>query len=326
MLKTLATLLLSTALAWGASPTLASDYPSRHIRMITVASAGGGGDSIARMFASKMGEILGTTIIVENRPGAGGAIAMDALARSPNDGYTMGLSGFSASVLVPIVRTKTPYDVQKDFVPVGMIGTAPILLAATNDFPANNVQELIAYAKANPDKRLMYASWGVGSTGHFCGELLNQRAGIEIEHIPYNGVGQIMSDMLGGQIQLAQLDMASGTPLVTSGRIKALGSCVERSPSLPDVRGYKEDGVSFDADSALQPMWPFFMPAGTSPEIVDKLAAAMQQVMAMPEVNQQLIDYGVTPGFVNSRDFQKLLADGIPQWREIATRSNIQVE
>ncbi len=322
MLKlTLATSCMALALSAQAQ----SDYPSRPIKMLTVASAGGGGDTIARMYADKLTPILKTTFIVDNRPGAGGAMAMDGVAKGAPDGYTIGLGGFSSNVLLPIVRAKMTYDSVKDFAPIAQIGTASILLVATNDFPANNLKELIALDKKAPGSQ-MYASWGVGSTGHFCGELMNQRAGTHFSHVPYKSVTSIMTDLLGGQIKLALVDMGTGTPMVKAGRVKALGSCVVRSPSLPDVRGFAEDGVDFVGKSALLPMWAFYAPAGTPKPIVDKLTAAFKQVTEMPEVKAKLLELGVVANFMPGDKFHDLLAIGIPQWKEIATKSNIKAD
>ena len=302
-----------------------SDYPSRPIKLITVASAGGGGDTIARLYAEKLTPILKTTFIVDNRPGAGGAMAMDGVAKAIPDGYTIGLGGFSSNVLLPIVRAKIGYDSVKDFAPIAQIGTASILLVASNDFPANNLKELIAMEKKAPGSQ-MYASWGIGSTGHFCGELLNQRAGTHFTHVPYKGVSAIMTDLIGGQIKLALVDMGTGTPMVKAGRVKALGSCVERSPSLPEVRGFAEDGVDFVGKSVLLPMWAFYAPTGTPKPILDKLTAAFKLVTESPDVKARLLDLGVTADYMAGDKYHEVLAAGIPQWKEIATKSNIKVD
>jgi tripartite-type tricarboxylate transporter receptor subunit TctC len=322
MLKLLTT---TFGLALAMSAQAQTDYPARPIKLITVASAGGGGDTIARLYAEKLTPILKTTFLVDNRPGAGGALAMEGVARAPGDGYTIGLGGFSSNVLLPIVRTKMSYDPVKDFAPIGQIGTAAVLLVATNDFPANNLKELIALDKKAPGSQ-MYASWGIGSTGHFCGELLNQRAGTHFGHVPYRSVSAIMNDLLGSQIKLAIVDMGTGTPMVKAGRIKALGSCVARSPSLPEVRGFAEDGVDFVGTSLLLPMWAFYAPAGTPRPIVDKLTAAFKQVTEMADVKDKLLELGVNADFMPGDKFRELLAAGIPQWRAIATKSNIKVD
>lgn len=300
-------------------------FPSRPIRFVTVASPGGGGDAIARMLADKMGPLIGGTFYVDNKPGAGGAIAADAVAKAPADGYTILLGSFTSHVLLPSVRAKMPYDSVKDFAPIGRIGTAPILLMAANDFPANNVKELVDLAKRSSNP-LMYASWGVGSTGHFCGALLAQRTQIKWTHIPYKGIGPIQTDLLGGQLKLAYVDMATGSPMVKSGRVKAIASCIARSPSLPDVRGYEDDGIDFSGKSAVAPMWGVYAPAATPKPVLDKLVGALKQVIDMPDVRERLLGFGVSANFLTGDAYRQSLAEGITQWREIARLSEIVIE
>jgi tripartite-type tricarboxylate transporter receptor subunit TctC len=316
-----ATLGFALALSAQAQP----DYPSKPIRFITISAPGAGGDAIARLFAEKMAPILKTAIFVDNKPGAGGAIGADAGAKAAPDGYTILLGGFTSHVLLPAVRPKLTYDPPKDFDPVGQIGTASILLMAANDFPANNVKDLVALAKAQPDK-LMYASWGIGSTGHFCGELLAQRAQVKWTHVPYKSMAPVINDIIGGQIKLALVDTATGAPLVKSGRAKALGMCVARSPALPEVRGFEEDGIDFAGKSVTQPMWAIYAPAGTPKPIVAKLSDALRQSLEMPDVKERMLGYGVKVEFAGTEPFRKLLADGIGQWREIAQKSNIVID
>ena len=324
MLKNLmAALALGLALSGAAQAQ--ADYPNRPIRFVTISTAGSGGDAIARLFADKMGPLLKGSFFIDNKPGAGGAIAADQVAKAPADGYTILLGGFTSHVLLAAVRPKLSYDPAKDFDPIGQIGTAAILLVATNDVPANNLKELIAHAKAQPDS-LMYGSWGVGSTGHFCGELLGQRAQLKLTHVAYKGVGPLQNDLLGGQIKVALVDMATASPLVKAGRLKGIAACISRSPSLPDVRGYEEDGIDFSGKSVTAPMWALYAPAGTPKPVMEKLSAAMKQVVEMPDVKEKLLGFGVKADFVGTEAFRKLLADGVPQWREIARQSQIVID
>lgn len=320
--------MMGAAAAWLAAAGLAQaqgDYPSKPIRFVNISSAGAGGDAIARMLADRMAPILKGTFVMDNKPGAGGAIAADAVAKAPPDGYTLLFGGFTSQVLLAAVRPKLSYDPVKDFEPIGQIGTASILLIASNDFPASNLKEFIAQARKSADPPL-YASWGVGSTGHFCGELLSQRAQIRMSHVPYKGVSQISNDMLAGQLKLAYVDMATGTPLVKAGRVKALASCVSRSPSLPSVGSYEDDGVDFSGKSVAAPMWAVYAPAGTPRPIVDKLSAALRQVVEQPEVKDKLLNFGVKAEFVTGETYRDLLANGVREWREIARKSNITID
>jgi len=323
VLKILAAATLGLALVNSAHAQ--GDYPSKPIRFVLVSSAGSGGDAIGRLLADKMAPLLKASFVVDNRPGAGGALAGDAVAKAPPDGYTIGLGGFSSHVLLPITKPKFPYDPVKDFAMVGQFGTASILLVASNDYPASNLKEFIAYAKKSPEAPL-YASWGTASTGHFCGELLSQRAGIKLTHVPYKGVAAIQNDMYGGQIKLGFVDMATGTPMVQSGRVKAIASCLARSPSLPNVRGYIEDGVDLGGKEAVSPMWAVYAPAATPKPVVDKLSAALKQVVEMPDVKAKLLDFGVTTDFMAGEAYRQHLAAGLQQWREIATKANIKLE
>ena len=318
-------LLAAVAFAAACGAQAQADYPSKPIRFITISAAGAGGDAIARLFAEKMAPILKTSIFVDNKPGAAGAIGVDAGAKAAPDGYTILLGGFTSHVLLPAVRPKLSYDPPKDFDPIGQIGTASIVLIAPLDHPANNVKELIALAKARPGE-LLYGSWGIGSTGHFCGELLGQRAQVKWTHVPYKSMAPLQNDVLGGQIKLGFFDTASGAALMKTGRVKALGMCVARSPSMPEVRGFEEDGIDFSGKTVTQPMWAVYAPAGTPRPIVDKLSDALRQSLEMPDVRERLLSFGVKVEFLGTEPFRKVLADGIQQWREIARKSDIVID
>jgi len=301
-----------------------ADYPSKPIRFVVISSPGAGGDTLARMLADKMAPLVKGTVIVDNKPGAGGAIAAETVAKAAPDGYTILLGGYTTHVLLPTVNPKLPYNAVKDFAPIGRIGTASILLVATNDFPANDLKELIALAKAKPG--LQYASWGSGSTGHFCGELLNQKRRLQLSHIPYKGVGQIQNDLLGGHIKLAYVDMASGSPMVKAGRVKAIAACTSRSPSLPNVVSYEDEGIDFDGKRVTPPMWAIYAPAGTPKQMVDKLGSALKTVVEMPDVKARLLELGITAAFMGGQELRESLAASIESWKQIATTANITLD
>ena len=221
-----------------------ADYPSRPIRFVLISAAGSGVDALGRLLGDKMAPLIKGSFVMDNKPGASGAIATDFIAKAPADGYTIGIGGATTHVLLPASNPKLSYDSIKDFAPIGQVGTASILLIATNDFPANNAKELIALSKKSPGS-VQYASWGIASTGHFCGELFNLRTQAQMSHIPYKSVVQIQTDMLGGHVKLAYVDMASGSPMVKSGKVKAITACTSRSPSLPDVSSYDDEGIDF---------------------------------------------------------------------------------
>jgi tripartite-type tricarboxylate transporter receptor subunit TctC len=300
-----------------------SGYPSRPIRFVLISAPGSGGDTLGRLLADRMAPIIGGTFVMDNRPGAGGAIATDLVAKAAPDGYTIGIGGATTHVLLPASNPRLPYDSVKDFEPIGQVGTAAILLIATHDFPANNVKELVALARKQPGS-VQYASWGQGSTGHFCGELFNLRTQAGMSHVPYKSVAQIQTDMLGGHIQLAYVDMASGSPMVKAGRVKAITACTSRSPSLPEVSSYDDEGIDFEGKRMGALRWALYAPAGTPRPIVDKLADALRQVVEMPDVRQRLLELGITPAFVDGEALKAMTAADIEAWKKIAQVAGIR--
>lgn len=303
----------------------AADYPSKPIRFVLISAPGSGGDTLGRLLADKMGPLLKGSFYIDNKPGAGGAIATDFAAKAAPDGYTVSLGGATTHVLLPASNPKLPYNSVKDFAAIGQVGTAAILLVATNDFPANNVKELVALAKKSPGS-VQYASWGNGSTGHFCGELLNLRTQAQMSHIPYKSVAQIQTDLLGGHVKLAYIDMASGTPMVKSGRVKALAACTSRSPSLPTVASYDDEGIDFAGKRMGALRWAMYAPAGTPKPIVDKLQAALKATVEMPDVKARLLDLGITAGFVGGDELRDTTATDIEAWKQIAKAAGISNE
>lgn len=321
----IASMLATAGLTVLAQAPAVADYPSRPIRFNLISAAGSGGDTLGRLLADKMAPIIKGTFVIENKPGAGGAIATDMTAKSAPDGYTIGLGGATTHVLLPASNPKLPYNSVKDFAPIGQVGTAAILMIATNDSPYNNVKELLAYAKANPGT-VQYASWGNGSTGHFCGELFNLKTQAKMQHIPYKSVAQIQTDMLGGHVKLAYIDMASATPMVKAGRVKAITACTSRSPSLPSVSSYEDEGIDSGGKRMGAFRWAVYAPAGTPKPIVDKLASALKQVVEMPDVKARLLELGITAGFVGGDDLQVNTAQDIEGWKQVAKDAKISNE
>ncbi len=297
-----------------------ADYPSKPVHLLLPFSAGGGGDVLGRILADRMGKRLNQPFVVDNKPGAAGTIGTHTVATSPADGYTITIGGMSTHTLAPATYPKLPYDPLKDFATIGRIGTSAIVMVAAKDFPANDIKEFIALAKAKPG--VQYASWGPGSTGHFCGEVLAQKAGVQLTHVPFKGASQIMTDILGGHIGVGFVDMATGTPFVKEGRVKALGVCTQRSPSLPDVASYKEQGIDFDKTLS----WVMYAPAGVPKPILDKLAAALQATLKEPEVVSKLVALGITADYLSGSEQAAANAIDIPIWRKIAQDANLKLE
>lgn len=300
----------------------AADYPNKPIRFILISAAGSGGDTLGRLLADKMAPLLKANIVIDNKPGAGGAIATDMAAKSAPDGYTITMGGATTHVLLPASNPKLPYDAVKDFAPIGQVGTAAIVLIAANDLPANNLQELVALAKKSPES-LQYASWGKGSTGHFCGELMNLKTQARMTHIPYKSVAQIQTDLMGGHIKLGYVDMASGTPLVKSGRVKAITTCTSRSPSLPGVSSYEDEGIDFSGKRMGALRWALYAPAGTPRPIVDKLAGALRSTLDLPDVKARLLELGISAAFVGGDELRDMTAKDIEAWKQVAAEAKI---
>ena len=325
MRKLFLAVLTGLALTAQAQAQGTGDYPNKPIRFVLISAAGSGGDTLGRLLADKMAPIIKGSFVMDNKPGASGAIAASDIARAAPDGYTIGTGGATTHVLLPASNPKLSYDSVKDFAPIGQVGTASILLIATNDFPANNVKELVALSKKSPGT-VQYASWGIASTGHFCGELLNLRTQAQMSHIPYKSVVQIQTDLLGGHIKLAYVDMASGSPMVKSGKVKAITACTSRSPSLPDVASYDDEGIDFAGKRMGALRWALYAPAATPRPIVDKLSAALKQVVEMPDVKARLLELGITSAFVGGDELRTMTAADIESWKQIAKAANITNE
>lgn len=296
------------------------DYPNKKIRMLLPYAAGGGGDVIGRLLADRMGRRLGQTIFIENRTGAAGTIGTQQVAAAAADGYTITIGGMTTHVLAPAVYPSLPYDPIKDFTTIGRIGTSSILLVATNDFAASDIAGLSKMAKGG--QPILYGTWGVGSTGQFCGEILSQQAGIRFEHVPFNGIAKIANDMLGGHIKLGMMDMATATPLVQGGKLKALAACGERSPSLPEVASYKDQGIAFDRSLG----WAMYAPAGLAGPVARKLSEALKEALADPEIAQKLLALGVTASFLPGDQQRDANARDIEAWKKVAKEAGIEVK
>lgn len=309
-----------------ASPTVSAqaDYPNKPIRFISMSSPGTAGDLLSRLLAEKMGPMVNGQFIVDNRPGAGGSIAVDLASKAVPDGYTITIGGATTHVIMPVVRANMPYDALKDFVYMGQVATAPGVLVVAADFPANNLQELIALAKTRSD--LQYASWGNGSTGHFCGEMLNQRAGIKMQHIPYKAVAQIQTDLYGGHMKIAQIDGGSAPAMVKSGKVKAITTCTGRHISFPDVRSYEDEGISDGEKRIGQFRFGLYAPAGTPKPITDRIEAALKATLDLSDVKEKIAGWGLQPAYLPGSQVREMTEREIAQWRQVAEAAAIKLD
>jgi len=325
MFKTLAIALAATAAF--ATPMLShaeDKYPSKPVKIIVPYAPGGPNDIVARLLASKLGEIEKQSFIVENKPGGGSNIGADFVAKAPADGYTLLIAATSHAINMSLFpKEQLKYDLLKDLAPVSMIMTGPLVLVTRPDFPANNLKELVAAAKAKPGE-LSFASSGNGSSTHLGGEMLNSAAGIKTIHVPYKGSGPGLTDVMGGQTTYMLDTMISATPFVTSGKLKALAvTGKKRSAVLPNVPTVAEQGYpNFEAVAFIGMM----APAATPKPVIDKINADMQKILAMPEIKDKLAAQGFTAEWMKPADFGSYLAKEVPKWGAIVKSANVKVD
>ncbi|HKU99351.1 MAG TPA: tripartite tricarboxylate transporter substrate-binding protein [Vineibacter sp.] len=292
------TMAFALATGW-AMPALAQGgdaaWPGgKPIRLIVPFAAGGGTDLVARTLAEKLGATLNQTIIVDNKPGASGVIAMETAARAAPDGYTLVLGSASTVVVNPAVLPELPYDPVNGFEHIGDVGSASVVMVGHPDFPAKNLRDVIARAKAKPGE-LNYGTWGNGSTGHMCAEMVRAATGVQMTHVPYKGAAPVLNDVAAGHIKLGFADVQSVVPMAKSGKVKVLASCARRSINFPDVPGYVEQGVDFDF------VWRYDLmaPAKTPQPIIDRLHAELMTVLALPDIKARWAEFGMTASTIS---------------------------
>ncbi|MFH7111985.1 Bug family tripartite tricarboxylate transporter substrate binding protein [Achromobacter xylosoxidans] len=290
-MKTLKRLLCGVAVAGAlCAPAVAADsYPSQPITLVNPYAAGGPADVLGRALARELEKQLGKTIIVENKAGGGAAIGANFVARAKPDGYTLLLGTSAAHVVTPLMQ-QTPYDGIKDFAFVSIVANQPNMLVVRPTLKADSVEQLIAMARKEPG-RINYASAGPGSSPHLGAELFRERAGVDIVHIPYSGAAPAINDLVGGQVDMAVLNLAASLQFIRSGRLKALAYANgQRSPLLPDVPTLAESGVK-GAESAS--WYSLAAPKGTPPEILQRLNDAVAKINADPEYSKLMQAQGV---------------------------------
>jgi len=269
-----------------------SNYPNRPIRLIIPFTPGGVTDTSGRFIAEQLSLKLGQQVISDNKPGASGNIGAQMVATAEPDGYTL-LLGYAGTLSInPSLSEKVPFDSIKDFEPIGKIGDAVLIIVANNNFPGKSLVDLIAISKKDPNG-LSYGTSGAGGTPHIAGELLKQKTGANLVHVPYKGGGQALLDLLGGNIPLVYTAVAGANPYVSSGRIKAIAvSSAKRSPSMPDVPTFIENGVK---DFVIDDWVGLLAPLKTPKPIVDKLNKALNEILNSSEGKARLFTMGITP-------------------------------
>jgi tripartite-type tricarboxylate transporter receptor subunit TctC len=321
-IKFLSAMALGFVSLTGDAALAASDYPTHTIRMIVPFAPGGAADLFARMMADPMGRQLGQAVVVENKPGAGATIGATLVARSAADGYTLLYTTPGPQITNPYLMKSLPYDPKKDIVPVSMLAFVPSVLVVGKQIPVQSVAQLIAYARANPNK-IRIANSGVGATSHLSGELFKAMTGLPLVQISYAGSGPAMRDILGGTVEMTIDSVAVYLPYIKSGALKALGvTTPQELPMLPGVPPIGKDLAGFDAS----PVNYLSVPAGTSPEIIERLNAVVAEVLKQPDLQKRMLDLGMLPESSSPERMAKLIGTESAKWKKVIEVSGAKLE
>ena len=311
--------LLGAASALACSPAVAQDYPAKPVRMIVPYAPGGATDILARLLAPRLDQELKQSIVIDNRGGGASQVGTQAIAQASPDGYTIGMIDSAFTINPGLFAGKLPYDTIKDFAPVSLIATAPLVLVVHPSVAATSAQELIALAKAKPGA-ISYALPGLGTPVHLAGEQLRQAAGIDVVSVPYRGAGPSIADFIAGQVQMTFATVPSILEHVRAGRARALAMVGERSPLLPDVPAMAEAGLP-GVDAAL--MFGLVAPVATPAAVLKTLSAAAACVRTDP-LRSRLIELGYLPIGSTAEEFRVRIAADIAKWSRIVEAGNIR--
>lgn len=317
-----ATVLTASALAAGAA--FSQDlWPSRPIRMVVPSPGGSGPDVLARMFAEQLSQALKQPVIVDNKPGANGQLSVDSVVRAQPDGYTVLLASASATVNQAI-QPRLPFNIMNDLVPVAQIGSGGVLLVVSPDFPAKTVKEFVGVVKASPGK-YAYGSWGIGSGGHLAMAQLHTLTDVELTHVPYKGVPPIMTDLQGGVLKVAFVDITTSVPLVKSGKIRPLGVTGKyRAPAFPDVPTMAEQGYPMTNEG----WYGLFVPKGTPNDIVVTLNKEINRALRSPALATrfQQLNMMPDPPLTSPDEFARTVRNDYATWAKVVKVNNIKPE
>ena len=314
------------ALVLAAGAASAQNYPNKPIRWLIPFSAGGPTDVLARAIAPKLGESLGVAVLVENRVGAGGSLAMDAVAKAAPDGYTIGMGHTGTQAINPHLYAKLPYDPLKDFAPITPVVSYVNVLVVNPNVPAKTVAELVAYAKANPGKA-NFASGGNGATNHLSGELLKALTGAPMVHVPYKGSAPALTDVIAGNATCMFDILVTSLPQIRSGKVRALAiTSSKRSPYAPDIPTMREAGVQ-GYDEAGSDLWfGVFAPAGTPKPVVDRLHAELVKALATPEVSERIRAQAYDTWTLAPEEFAAFLRTDHAKWGKVVKLAGAKAE
>jgi tripartite-type tricarboxylate transporter receptor subunit TctC len=297
-------------------------FPSKPLRIVVTFTTGGAPDIIARLLGERFTAAWGQPVIIDNKPGSGGNIGADFVAKAAPDGYTLVLGTVGTHSINGALYAKMPYDMVRDFTPVSLLATTPNLLVVNNDVPAKTLQELITLGKR--DGKMSFASPGSGTSVHVSGELFKRLTGIDMLHIPYKGRASAIPDLLGGRVTMMFDNMPSSLPLVREGKLRALGvTSLARSPAAPDIPTIAEQGLpGFDAVS----WFAMFAPSSTPKPVVEKIQIEIQRILKLPEIAKKLTDIGLEPVGSSADELAAYQRAEILKWAKVVKDSGAKVE
>jgi len=310
-------------LAGAAAASGAETFPDKPLRLVVPFTPGGTTDILARLVGQKLGDALGQTVVVDNRPGAGGNIGADAVAKAAPDGYTLLMGTLGTQVTNQFIYARMPYDSARDFAPVTLVANSPNVLMTNATLPVSSVADVIALAKREPGK-INYASTSTGGSPHLSGELLDSMAGIKMQHVPYKGAAPAMTDLLAGQVNLMFDNLPSALAQIQSGKVKALAiTGKQRSPILPKVPTVRESGLpGYEVNS----WFGLLAPAGTPADRINKLQQAVAKALAQPEVRQRIEQLGAEPGGDGPAAFAAVIRADTTKWSAVIRQAGIQAQ
>lgn len=304
-------ILLSFPLALFGLSAAGADYPARPIRIVVPFPPGGTSDILTRLLGDKLTAAFGQQIVVDNRPGAGGVIATNIVAKSNPDGYTLYMT-FVSHAINPYVYVKLPYDTEKDFAPVALFAVTPNVVVVTPSLPANSIKELIELAKARPGQ-INYASAGVGTNSHLSAEMINSMAGVKMVHVPYKGAPQANADVASGAVQIHIPSMPVAMPLIWANRLKAIAVTSEkRSPALPNVPTVSETLPGYESYA----WYGLITPAGTPSAVISRLSATVGKALQARDLIESFSVQGAEPTYKNSAEFRTYIKNELARWRK----------
>jgi len=319
--KSFSTLLIA-ALAFAAASALA-EYPDKPVKIIVPYPPAGTTDILARLIAQRLSERMRQPFVIENRPGAGGAIGSVAVAKSPADGYTLVMATVNSHGINSALYRSLPYDAVKDFAPITIVGSTPNVLMVNPSVPAKTLAELLALARAKPGS-LNFGSTSQGGSPHMSGELLKSMTGVDIAHIPYKGAGPMLIDLIGGQMQMGFDNLPSSIGHIRSGKLRAIAvTTTRRFPGTPEIPTMDESGVPGYEVSAW---FGLLAPAGTPKPVIDALYANIAAILKQPEVVKQLFDLGAEPGGNTPEAYARQIAADVEKWRKVVAATGVKAE